>query len=86
MAQRSSSSFVIFLCRTNKKEDPSFREELKQVFSTLNLLMSHQENKVKDVYLVQVSITAISAHSNRNTSSFLRVLCFQTFPQCSAMW
>ncbi len=43
---------VVF--RHNKKEDPQFVPELRQVFATLSSLMAFQENKVKDVYLVQV--------------------------------
>jgi len=35
-------------------EDQEFKEELKQVFSTMGQLLGYQENKVANVYLVQV--------------------------------
>lgn len=47
-------ALLLYIARANKKDDPTFAEELKQVFATLSLLMGYQENKVKDVYLVQV--------------------------------
>ena len=37
-------------------DDPTFIDELKQVFSTLNTFMGYQESKVKDVYIVQVQM------------------------------
>ena len=41
--------------RHKKQEDPAFKAELRQVFSTFSQLMTYQENKVKQVYKVQVS-------------------------------
>ena len=40
-------------------DDPTFIDELKQVFSTLNTFMGYQESKVKDVYIVQVQFFVI---------------------------
>ena len=52
----------ILLYRHKKHEDPAFKAELRQVFTTFSHLMTYQENKVRQVYRVQVSSIINNRH------------------------
>ena len=59
----------------SKHEDPTFKAELRTVFSTFSQLMTYQENRVKQVYKVQVSRLGITLVIATHNSSIYVCVC-----------
>ena len=64
------------LSRQNKREDSEFKEELRALFSTMCTLMGYQENKIRNVHVIQVR----PLHLSHDVSCDPVLLC----TECSA--